>query len=103
MKIKDSNFTKQQFVEIYKFLTMVNETNNSLSSNYKIDGMQFFKDKNNVFYASYCLSGYGTLGFETSLKYIEIDSDGQNVDLTEIYKNTSDIARRFERYEEITL
>jgi hypothetical protein len=103
MKIKECNFSKKQFLAIYEFLSMVNETNNSLSSNYKIDGLQYFKDKNNVFYASYCLSGYGNFGFNTSLKYIEIDNEGQNIDLTKIYDNISDIARRFERYEEITL
>jgi hypothetical protein len=103
MKIKECNFSKKQFLAIYEFLSMVNETNNNLSSNYKIDGLQYFKDKNDIFYASYCLSGYGNLGFDTALKYIEIDKEGQNIDLTKIYDNISDIARRFERYEEITL
>jgi hypothetical protein len=100
--ILDYGFTNEQLASIYKELSIIKDTNNSLMSSSKIDGIQYFIDRYNNFYIAYCLIDYLSEN-PAKLVYIKIDGQGTITFLNDLYTNVADIAKRFEAYSEIKL
>lgn len=100
--ITDYGFTPDQLKEIYNQLNVIHTANTDIRSNAKIDGVQYYIDRYNNFYISYCMIDYTNNGF-ASLVYLKVNNLGETEVLNDIYSNVSDIAKRFEFYQEIKL
>jgi hypothetical protein len=103
MTLQDQNFTISQFNEIYKFLQWVNLCNNELGSNCSIDSLRIYKDKYGNFYASYFLNNFTQDGSLYSIGYIQINKEGERINLAKRYDNSGDIAMKLAKYDEIKL
>lgn len=96
-------FTESQLRKIFEFLQYVHlHTTDALTD--RIEGIRYFVDKRNNFYASYCLiSALDTETHQTSLKYVMIDDEGIENDLNLLYDNSADIIKRLNTYFEIEI
>lgn len=96
-------FSESQLVSIYNLLKVIQETNTAISSNSKIDGVEYFMDKYKNFYVSYCLSDYSEGGLQTNLIYTSINPFGEVINLNSIYNNSEDIVKKLEKCQKISL
>jgi hypothetical protein len=96
-------FSESQLRKIFEFLQYVHlHTTDAITD--RIEGIRYFVDKQNNFYASYCLIKITDIETnETSLKYIMIDEDGLEHDLNLLYDNSADIIKRLNTYFEIEI
>jgi hypothetical protein len=101
--ITDYGFTEQQLASIYEVLNNIKKTNDSLTSNTKIDGIEYYVDNQGNFYTAYCEADYSGEGPTFKLVYTAINSFGGIVDLNSIYANQEDIVKKLSRYRKISL
>jgi hypothetical protein len=97
-----NDFTPEQIIKIHELLEWIGECN-GIGSDCKVDGIELFKDKRNNFYASYAFHSYSERGPSAELAYVEINREGERIDLTKKYENTSDIAIKLAKLEKIKL
>ena len=100
--ILDHGFTEEQLKSIYNKLDEIHKTNTNIGTNSKIDGIQYFTDKNSNFYISYCYTSYSDY-MNVTLMYFNINPFGATIYLNDLYNNVSDISLRFNKYFEIKL
>lgn len=104
MNIKQYNFTQNQLNTILALFKYFHSCNHDFKSNCKVDGVQTFIDKNNDFYASYCLHELtDNGGFNISLVYIKIDTQGVKEYLNDKYENPANLGLRFAKMQEIKI
>jgi hypothetical protein len=101
--ITDYGFTEQQLASIYEILSNIKKTNDSLTSNSKIDGIEYFVDNQKNFYTAYCESDYSDGGPTFKLVYLAVNPFGGIIDLNSIYAKQEDIVTKFSRYTKISL
>lgn len=99
-------FSQPQLKKIFEFLKYVHlHTTESIKD--RIEGIRYFIDSRNNFYASYCLiSGLLNENVEehtTELKYVLINQEGEEINLFELYDNSADIIKRYSNYFEIEI
>ena len=83
--MKHHNFTDIQTKRIFELVNQLNETNESLASNIKIQGIEFFSDKNRNFMCSYSRISYDDGKLTCDIKFVLINGKGEVADATEHY------------------
>ena len=89
---------------IYEYLSYFNECNTDFMSNTKISdiNMKLSYDKNFIcsYYLSYC---NGLLGVSDEVRYIEIDKEGNKIDLLEVYRSENKIVEIMQKMDDLEL
>lgn len=101
--ITEYGFTQEQLASIYEVLSNIKKTNDSLTGNAKIDGIEYYMDNQKNFYVAYCETDYSGEGPTFRLVYIAVNPFGGIVDLNKIYANQEDIVTKLSRYTKISL
>ena len=83
--MKQHDFTDIQTRRILELVSRLYDTNTILSSDSKIDGIAFYKDKNLNFMCSYNEYNYDQGNFKSTIYYVMIDTDGKVIDAIEYY------------------
>ena len=99
--LTEYGFTSDQLRAIYNFLRYAYQT--SQEGNEKLEGVEYFIDKANNFYVSYCLKTTEGGQETTALKYIVISEFGETTDLTPLYDNPNDLVKRYEKFYKIEI
>ena len=102
MDVSKYGFTQNQLNELIKFIEMV-QNGNKIGSNYRIDAVQFFRDKANNILISYVYHDVSQGVVLSSLGYYEIDTEGNMIDLTKVYSSVDGIVLKLEKSEEIKI
>ena len=102
MDVSKYGFTENQLNELLKFVQMV-QNGSKIGSNYRIDAVQFYRDKANNILISYVYHDVSQGVVMSSLGYQEIDAQGNMTDLTKVYSSVDGIVSKLEKCEEIKI
>jgi hypothetical protein len=102
MDVSKYGFTQNQLNELIKFIEMV-QNGNKIGSKYRIDAVQFYRDRGNNILISYVYHDVSQGVVMSSLGYKQIDAEGNMTDLTKIYSSIEAIVSKLEKCEEIKI
>lgn len=102
MDLSKYGFTENQLTELLKFVEMV-RNGSKIGSNYRIDAVQFYRDKANNILISYVYHDVSQGVVMSSLGYQQIDTQGNTTDLTKVYSSVEGIVSKLEKCEEIKI
>lgn len=104
MKLQNIPFTEIQTKAIYEFLSYLDECNKDILRTCKISGLEMKVSSSNNFFCSYYKSYFGNSdGIQGDIKYVEIDKDGNEIDLLETYRSENEVIFIMDKMDKIEL
>ena len=104
MKLQNIPFTEAQTESIYEFLSYIDECNKDILRTCKISGFEMKVSSSNNFFCSYYKSYFGNSdGIQGDIKYVEIDKDGNEIDLLETYRSENEVIFIMDKMDKIEL
>lgn len=97
-------FTQKQLQRIYEFLSNLNDCNVRMNSNCKVSAIDMYIDNRENFVCTYVFQTFGGGdGMQTEIKYVQIDPNGEKINMLDIYKNEETLSKTIDKMKPIKL